>query len=72
MADPDQMSRDELLAAKERVEQQLERLRYRPAFLFPSVWMGSRTRKRGHRSDLIAELNQILDQINYELEHPGA
>ena len=60
MADPDQMSGEELFKAKERVEQQLERLSYRPPGSFRSY---APTGKPGLKS----ELNQILDEINAEL-----
>jgi hypothetical protein len=62
MADPDQMSREELLKAKERVELHLERLRYRP-FGRPTVTM----RPNKSKNDLVKALSQILDEINAEL-----
>jgi hypothetical protein len=61
MADHSQMSREELLKAKERVEQQLERLSYRPPGSFPYYGQNP-------KPDLTSDLTQILDEINYELE----
>ena len=61
MADHSQMSREELLKAKERVEQQLDRLSYRPPGSFP--YYGPPTTK----PDLVSDLTQILGEINYEL-----
>ena len=63
MAAPDQMNREELLKAKERVEQQLERLNYRTVG-FPSV---SASVHAQPRADLADELTQILNEINAEL-----
>jgi hypothetical protein len=65
MADPDKMSRADLLKAKERVELQLERLSYRlPASVY--------TYTRSPKTDLVAELTQILDEINAELSETEA
>ena len=63
MSDPKQMSREELLKAKERVEQQLERLSYRTVG-FPTV---SASVHAQPRADLADELTQILNEINTEL-----
>ena len=66
MADADQMSRVELLEARKRVSNQLRILRT-PTVGFPAA---------GHlttnRDDLVTELNEILDEINYELGQRNA
>ena len=60
MAEPDQMSREELIAAGERVSAQIDRLNY----------MGGKRMSAGD-SDLktktLGELQAILDEINAEL-----
>jgi hypothetical protein len=65
MADDDQMSRADLLDAKKRVELQLERLSY------ASVSAGGTT-PVNPKVALRAELNELLEEINFELERPDA
>jgi len=61
MAAPDQMSREELLKAKKRVERQLERLRYNQISRYGGVL------DNPSKDEVQSELVQILDEINAEL-----
>lgn len=61
MAAPDQMTREELFKAKERVELQLERLKYHQI----GRWGGDVDNPT--KDGLESELLQILEEINAEL-----
>jgi hypothetical protein len=61
MASSDQMTRDELLKARDRVQEQLRILQSRTVG-FPSAGFVYK-----NRDDLVSELTQILDEIQFEL-----
>jgi hypothetical protein len=63
MPDPDQMSREELLAARERVTLQIERLSYRGTY---------GTIGGDPRAQLRAELDAMLQEIDTELAELGS
>ncbi len=61
MTNPDQMTREELLTARARVQDQL-RILQSPVTRLPFVG-----RTTTNSDDLVGELTQILDQIEFEL-----
>jgi hypothetical protein len=67
MAEPDQMSREELLAARERVATQLDRLWRVTGYGFHAG-----VPSRAAKVQLRAELQAILDEIDTELAELGS
>jgi hypothetical protein len=63
MADPDQMSREELLDARKRITLQIESLSYRGYY----TGLGTNAGVRNSKTELLTELQTILAEINTEL-----
>jgi hypothetical protein len=63
MADRDQMTREELLAARKRVTLQIESLAYRGYY----TGLGTNFGVRNSKAEIMIELQTILDEINAEL-----
>jgi hypothetical protein len=63
MADPDQMSREELLETRKRITLQIENLSYRGYY----TGLGTHAGVRNSKTELLTQLQAILTEIDTEL-----